>query len=73
MAANNETGVLQPWREAMASCRQYEVPFFSDAVQWLGKLPAKGLGESDFISGAAHKFGGPRGVGFLKVPHPKVM
>jgi cysteine desulfurase len=69
MAANNETGVIQPWREAAAICRQYEVPFFSDAVQWLGKMPAKGLGECDYLSGAAHKFGGPRGVGFLKVPH----
>ena len=69
MAANNETGVIQPWREAMAICRQYKVPFFTDAVQWLGKLPAKGLGECDYVSGAAHKFGGPRGVGFLKVPH----
>ncbi|MFZ0827397.1 MAG: cysteine desulfurase family protein [Verrucomicrobiia bacterium] len=69
MAANNETGVLQPWREALAICRQYEVPFFSDAVQWLGKMPAKGLGDCDYLSGAAHKFGGPRGVGFLMVPH----
>jgi cysteine desulfurase len=69
MAANNETGVIQPWREAMAICRQYKVPFFSDAVQWLGKMPAKGLGDCDYVSGAAHKFGGPRGVGFLKVPH----
>ena len=69
MAANNETGVIQPWREVMAICRQYEVPFFCDAVQWLGKMPAKGLGECDYLSGAAHKFGGPRGIGFLKVPH----
>ena len=69
MAANNETGVIQPWREVMAICRQYEVPFFCDAVQWLGKMPAKGLGECDFLSGAAHKFGGPRGIGFLKAPH----
>jgi len=69
MAANNETGVIQPWREALAICRQYKVPFFSDVVQWLGKMPAKGLGECDYLSGAAHKFGGPRGVGFLKVPH----
>jgi hypothetical protein len=38
MAANNETGVIQPWREALAICRQYQVPFFSDAVQWLGKM-----------------------------------
>ena len=69
MAANNETGVIQPWREALAICRQYKVPFFTDAVQWLGKLPARGLGDCDYVSGAAHKFGGPRGVGFLKVPH----
>ena len=69
MAANNETGVIQPWREILAICQAYEVPFFSDAVQWLGKLPAKSLGDCDYLSGAAHKFGGPRGVGFLKVPH----
>jgi len=68
MAANNETGVIQPWREILAICQQYEVPFFCDAVQWIGKMPAKGLGECDFLSGAAHKFGGPRGVGFLKIP-----
>lgn len=69
MAANNETGVIQPWRELKAICATYKVPFFTDAVQWLGKLPAKGLGDCDFVSGAAHKFGGPRGVGFLKASH----
>jgi cysteine desulfurase len=68
MAANNETGVIQPWREALAICREYDVPFFCDAVQWIGKLPASGLGSSDFLSGSAHKFGGPKGVGFLKCP-----
>ena len=68
MAANNETGVLQPWREALALCRENNVPFFCDAAQWIGKLPAKGLGHCDFVSGCAHKFGGPKGVGFLKCP-----
>jgi len=68
MAANNETGVLQPWREAMAACREHSVPFFCDAAQWMGKMPADGLGECDFVSGCAHKFGGPKGVGFLKCP-----
>jgi len=68
MAANNETGVIQPWRELLAICQAYEVPFFTDAVQWLGKMPASGLGDCDFVTGAAHKFGGPRGIGFLKVP-----
>jgi len=68
MAANNETGVLQPWREALALCRERGLPFFCDAVQWIGKLPAAGLGGCDFVSGSAHKFGGPKGVGFLKCP-----
>jgi cysteine desulfurase len=69
MAANNETGIIQPWREACAICHQYKVPFFTDAVQFIGKMPMTGLGDCDFVSGAAHKFGGPRGVGFLKLPH----
>lgn len=73
MAANNETGVIQPWREIQAICRGYGAPFFTDAVQWLGKMPARGLGDCDYVSGAAHKFGGPRGVGFLKVPSQKRM
>ncbi len=68
MAANNETGILQPWHEVLALCRAHEVQFFCDAAQWLGKLPAKGLGACDFVSGCAHKFGGPRGIGFLKCP-----
>ena len=68
MAANNETGVLQPWRETLALCRERRIPFLCDAAQWLGKLPANGLGDCDFISGCAHKFGGPKGVGFLKCP-----
>jgi cysteine desulfurase len=68
MAANNETGVLQPWREVLALCREHDVPFFCDAAQWIGKLPARELGACDFVSGCAHKFGGPQGVGFLKVP-----
>jgi cysteine desulfurase len=68
MAANNETGVLQPWREVMEICRAAGVMFACDAAQWIGKMPAAGLGECDFVAGCAHKFGGPVGVGFMKVP-----
>lgn len=71
MAANNETGVIQPWREIHSICQAYEVPFFTDAVQFIGKMPSKELGACDYVSGAAHKFGGPRGVGFLKIPQRK--
>ena len=73
MAANNETGIIQPWREVQAICQAYEVLFFTDAVQFIGKMPCQGLGECDYVSGAAHKFGGPRGVGFLKIPHRSQM
>ncbi len=68
MAANNETGVLQPWRDVLRLCREREVPFACDAAQWVGKQPSRGLGDCDFVSGCAHKFGGPVGVGFMKVP-----
>ncbi len=68
MAANNETGVLQPWREVAHRCRARGVPIHCDAVQWLGKLPASGLAGCDYVVGSAHKIGGPKGVGFLRVP-----
>jgi cysteine desulfurase len=68
MAANNETGVLQPWKEALRLCREREVPFACDAAQWIGKEPSHGLGECDFLTACGHKFGGPLGVGLLKVP-----
>src|SRR5205823_1239014 len=63
-----ETGVLQPWAQVLGLCREVEVPFLCDAAQWMGKLPALGLGDCEFVSGCAHKFGGPKGAGFLKYP-----
>ncbi len=66
MAANNETGILQPWREATALCESHGVPFFCDASQWLGKKSAGELGRCAALVGCGHKFGGPQGVGFLK-------
>ena len=73
MAANNETGVLQPWREIGALCREADVPFHCDAAQWIGKLPSAELGSrADFVTGCAHKFGGPKGVGFLLIPESAV-
>jgi cysteine desulfurase len=68
MAANNETGVLQPWTELAAVARGAGVPLVCDASQWLGKLAAGRFGEVDWVFGAAHKFGGPKGVGFLQRP-----
>lgn len=68
MAANNETGVLQPWREIATICREAGVWFHCDASQWLGKMPADGLAECAFVTGSGHKLGGPKGTGFLKLP-----
>jgi len=65
MTANNECGALQPWREMLALCKCMGIPFHTDASQWIGKLPAHELGECDYITGSGHKFGGPKGVGFL--------
>lgn len=68
MAANNETGTLQPWQDVGELCREYGVPFHCDAAQWIGKLPADGLSQCDWLTASGHKFGGGKGVGFLLVP-----
>lgn len=68
MAANNETGVIQPWSDLAALCHARGAPFLCDATQWLGKLPATGLGTAGWVLGSAHKFGGARGNGFVVAP-----
>ena len=68
MAANNETGVLQPWREAADLCRERGIPFHTDAAQWFGKMSSEGLGGTGYVTGSGHKFGGGKGVGFLILP-----
>lgn len=69
MAANNETGALQPWTEIAAECRAAGAAFLCDATQWLGKLPGAGLGDCGaWLVASGHKFGAPKGVGFVKMP-----
>lgn len=68
MAANNETGALQPWQEISRLCRESGLRFHSDAAQWIGKCAAAGLDQCDFVTGSGHKFNGGKGVGFLLLP-----
>ena len=64
MAANNETGVIQPMREISRICRERGVLLHSDIVQAFGKLDVD-VSLVDAGSFAAHKFYGPKGTGFL--------
>jgi cysteine desulfurase len=64
MTANNETGVIQPMREISSICREQGVLLHSDMVQSFGKIDTD-LSLVDAASFAAHKFYGPKGVGFL--------
>lgn len=66
MYANNETGLLLPIHEIGKILSEHQAVFHVDAVQAIGKIPIspRQLG-IDFLSAAAHKFHGPKGVGFL--------
>jgi len=66
MAANNETGVLQPISEVVAVCRRHGALIHCDAVQALGKIPLdmKAL-EVDSLALSGHKIGAVKGVGAL--------
>jgi len=72
MAANNETGTLQPVAELGALCRERGVLFHTDAVQWFGKEPFADIHQfnADLVSICAHKFHGPKGAGALYVRSP---
>lgn len=68
MHANNEIATLLPLEKVSAICRKYNALFHSDTVQTMGHYPfdLEKL-DIDYITCAAHKFHGPKGVGFLYV------
>ena len=68
MHANNEIGTIQPIKEIGELCLKYKAVFHCDTVQTMAHYPID-LQELnvDFITGSAHKFHGPKGVGFIYI------
>ena len=68
MYANNEIGTIQPIEELGEICRKKGVLFHTDAVQAVAHIPIDVKRENiDMLSSSAHKYHGPKGVGFLYV------
>jgi len=68
MHANNEIGTMIDINEIGTLCEEYNALFHSDTVQTMGHFPMDlSKTKVHFITGAAHKFHGPKGVGFLYI------
>lgn len=68
MHANNEIATLLPLEKVSIICRRHNALLHSDTVQTMGHYPFNlNKLDIDFITGAAHKFHGPKGIGFLYV------
>ena len=71
MAVNNETGVMQPWEKIRDLSKKYQVPFFCDTTQLIGRMPFH-FNESglDWAMASGHKLGALPGSGFLLARDP---
>ena len=68
MHANNEIGTIQDLKKIGEICKEHSAIFHSDTVQTVGHFPFNIQGLNvDFITASAHKFHGPKGVGFVYI------
>ncbi|MBT7610447.1 MAG: cysteine desulfurase [Bacteriovoracaceae bacterium] len=66
MAANNETGVIQPLKQISEICSANKIPFFCDTTQYIGKVPFSFKDSGiDYAITSGHKFGALTGTGIL--------
>lgn len=74
MLANNEIGTIEDIAQMADIAHHYGIPFHTDAVQAMGHIPidVRELGV-DMLSASAHKFNGPKGIGFLYVKQNTVL
>ena len=74
MFGNNEVGTIQPIPQFVKICQEKKIPFHTDAVQAVGKIPinVKDLG-IDLLSISSHKLNGPKGIGALYIKHGVIL
>lgn len=74
MHVNNETGVIHAVDHIGTLCRRYSSYYLCDCTQSVGKTPLQFNDLAvDFALGSAHKFNGPKGVGFLYAREPQLL
>jgi cysteine desulfurase len=74
MAANNETGVIQPWKEINNICKEYGTPFLCDTTQYIGKVPFNFIdADVDYAVCSGHKLGAMTGTGILLAKNPETI